>query len=113
MARPSASVFTALARPETVTPKPGALVASPHVSVPARARRALVPSTLPSWALGGFYFSLMPSLVRIATGVTLPIVGGLVVSVLTFSGAMAVLSLRNASAGISCSAASRRSSRAW
>jgi MFS family permease len=88
--------------PETVTLKPGALASlQPHVSVPARARRALVqvtPVTIASWALGGFYFSLMPSLVRVATGVTLPIVGGLVVSALTFSGAIAVLSLRNASA---------------
>jgi MFS family permease len=88
--------------PETVTPKPGAIASlAPHISVPARARRALVqvtPVTIASWALGGFYFSLMPSLVRVATGVTLPIVGGLVVSALTFSGAIAVLSLRNASA---------------
>jgi MFS family permease len=88
--------------PETVTPKPGALASlQPHVSIPAKARRALVqvtPVTIASWALGGFYFSLMPSLVRVATGVTLPVVGGLVVSALTFSGAMAVLSLRNASA---------------
>jgi len=88
--------------PETVTPKPGALASlAPHVSVPAGARRALVqvtPVTIASWALGGFYFSLMPSLVRVATGVTLPIVGGLVVSALTFSGAVAVLSLRNTSA---------------
>jgi MFS family permease len=88
--------------PETVTPKRGALASlQPHVSVPARARRALVqvtPVTIASWALGGFYFSLMPSLVRVATGVTSPIVGGLVVSALTFSGAIAVLSLRNTSA---------------
>src|SRR5262245_61108000 len=88
--------------PETVTPKPGALASlQPHVSVPARARRALAqvtPVTIASWALGGFYFSLMPSLVRVATGVTSPIVGGLVVSALTFSGAIAVLSLRNTSA---------------
>jgi hypothetical protein len=88
--------------PETVTPKPGALASvRPHVNVPDRARRALIqvtPVTIASWALGGFYFSLMPSLVRVATGVTLPIVGGLVVSALTFSGAMAVLSLRNTSA---------------
>jgi MFS family permease len=88
--------------PETVTPKPGALASlQPHVSIPARARRALVqvtPVTIASWALGGFYFSLMPSLVRVATGVTTPVVGGLVVSALTFSGALAVLSLRNASA---------------
>ena len=88
--------------PETVMPKPGAFASlQPHVSVPARARRALVqvtPVTIASWALGGFYFSLMPSLVRVATGVTSPIVGGLVVSALTFSGAIAVLSLRNTSA---------------
>ena len=88
--------------PETVTPKPGALASlQPHVSSPAKARRALIqvtPVTMASWALGGFYFSLMPALVRVATGVTLPVVGGLVVSLLTFSGAMAVLSLRNTSA---------------
>jgi len=85
--------------PETVTPKPGALASlQPHVSIPARARGALMqvtPVTVASWALGGFYFSLMPSLVRVATGVTSPVVGGLVVSALTFSGAVAVLSLRN------------------
>ena len=85
--------------PETVTPKTGALASlQPHVSIPARARRALMqvtPVTIASWALGGFYFSLMPSLVRVATGVTSPVVSGLVVSALTFSGAMAVLSLRN------------------
>jgi MFS family permease len=55
--------------PETVTPKAGALASlQPHVSIPLRARRALVqvtPVTIASWALGGFYFSLMPSLVRV------------------------------------------------
>jgi hypothetical protein len=40
----------------------------------------------------------MPSLVRVATGVTSPLVGGLVVSALTFGGAIAVLLLRNTSA---------------
>jgi MFS family permease len=88
--------------PETVTPKRGALASlKPHVRVPARARRALIqvtPVTIASWALGGFYFSLMPSLVRVATGVTSPLVGGLVVSALTCSGAIAVLSLRNTAA---------------
>jgi hypothetical protein len=85
--------------PETVSAKPGAFASlRPHVHVPAQARRALfqvTPVTIASWALGGFYFSLMPSLVRVATGVTLPIVGGLVVAALTFSGAVAVVSLRN------------------
>ena len=88
--------------PETVSAKPGAFASlRPHVHVPAQARRALfqvTPVTIASWALGGFYFSLMPSLVRVATGVTLPIVGGLVVAALTFSGAVAVLSLRNVAA---------------
>jgi hypothetical protein len=55
------------------------------------------PVTIATWALGGFYFSLMPALVRVATGVTLPVVGGLVVSALTLSGAIAVLWLRSAS----------------
>ncbi len=45
--------------PETVTPKRGALASlRPHVSVSARARRALLqvtPVTIASWALGGFY----------------------------------------------------------
>jgi hypothetical protein len=52
--------------------------------------------TIASWALGGFYFSLMPALVRVATGVSLPVIGGLVVGALTFSGAISVLSLRSA-----------------
>ena len=69
--------------PETVTPKPGASRRSASRQRSARARRSLAqvtPVTIASWALGGFYFSLMPSLVRVATGVTSPIVGGLVVS---------------------------------
>jgi len=69
----------------------------PHVNVPAQAKQAMLrvtPVTIASWALGGFYFSLMPALVRVATGVTLPVVGGLVVSALTLSGAISVLGLR-------------------
>jgi hypothetical protein len=38
----------------------------------------------------------MPALVRVTTGVTLPVVGGLVVSALTLSGAISVLGLRSA-----------------
>jgi MFS family permease len=55
---------------------------------------AVTPVNIASWSLGGFYFSLMPSVVRAATGTTLPIVGGLVVATLTFSGAVAVVALR-------------------
>jgi MFS family permease len=85
--------------PETARTKSGALASlRPHVSVPIQARQTLAqltPVTLASWALSGFYFSLMPALVRVATGATLPIVGGLVVAALTFSSVIAVLSLRN------------------
>jgi MFS family permease len=84
--------------PRTIEPKPGALASlRPHVGVPVQARRALAqltPVNIASWALGGFYFSLMPSVVRVATGVTSPAIGGLVVAALTFSAAMAVLLLR-------------------
>ena len=86
--------------PETAQLRAGALASlRPHISVPAQVRDVLVrvtPVTIASWALGGFYFSLMPALVRSATGVSLPVIGGLVVSALTFSGAISVLSLRSA-----------------
>jgi MFS family permease len=89
--------------PETAQPRAGALGSlRPHISVPAQARDVLVrvtPVTIASWALGGFYFSLMPALVRVATGVSLPVIGGLVVGALTFSGAISVLSLRSAVPG--------------
>lgn len=84
--------------PETAMPRPGVLASlRPHVSVPQQAARVLLqvtPLTVATWALGGFYFSLMPSLVRAATGVASPLVGGLVVSALTLSGALSVLLLR-------------------
>ena len=88
--------------PETAEVRGGAIASlRPHVNVPAQASKAMVrvtPVTIASWALGGFYFSLMPALVRVATGVTLPVVGGLVVSALTLSGAISVLWLRSVSA---------------
>lgn len=86
--------------PETAELRAGALASlRPHVSIPAEASQALArltPVTVASWALGGFYFSLMPALVREATGVTVPVVGGLVVSALTLSGAVSVLWFRSA-----------------
>src|SRR3977135_3801356 len=69
----------------------------PRVHVPRVARAtfvAVTPVDIASWSLGGFYFSLMPSVVRAATGTTIPIVGGLVVATLTVTGAVAVVALR-------------------
>jgi hypothetical protein len=65
----------------------------------ARATFAAVsPVNIAAWALGGFYFSLMPSVVRAATGTELPILGGLVVASLTFTATVAVVALRKLSA---------------
>ena len=87
-----------LLMPETTTPRPGALAAlRPHVRVPPQARRALVlvtPLNIAGWALGGFYFSLMPSLVRETSGLTAPLVGGAVVAALTLTATMTVLAIR-------------------
>jgi hypothetical protein len=95
----AAEAFVLWAMPETAQLRAGAVASlRPHVSVPEQARDVLVrltPVTIASWALGGFYFSLMPALVRVATGVTVPVVGGLVVSALTLSGVLSVLSLRS------------------
>ncbi|MDB5554955.1 MAG: Mutlidrug resistance protein [Rhizobium sp.] len=85
--------------PESTAGKPGALRAIvPQVRVPRAARKTLAritPVNIAGWALGGFYFSLMPSLVRAATGLTSPFVGGLVVALLTLTATFVVLILRN------------------
>ncbi|OPA91882.1 MFS transporter [Pseudomonas fluorescens] len=85
--------------PETVSRMPGALASLwPTLHVPAQARRALwiaLPVDVAVWAMGGFYLSLAPSLVRAATGSTSNLIGGGLVAVLTLSGALMIYSLRN------------------
>jgi MFS family permease len=84
--------------PETAELKPGALASlRPRVRVPPAALgtfASIAPVTIASWALGGFYFSLMPAVVRIATGTTLPVIGGVLVATLTFVGAVVVVAFR-------------------
>lgn len=83
------------ATPETAAGKAGAWASlRPHVAVPERARPALVavtPLNVALWMLGGFYLSLMPSLVAKTTHSASPWIGGLVVTALMLSGAVAVL----------------------
>jgi len=80
--------------PETTARRPGALASLwPQIAVPPQAKRALLmvtPVNVAVWALGGFYLSLMPSLLREATGMTSPFIGGIVVATLTLSGAAGV-----------------------
>jgi MFS family permease len=58
--------------PETAELRPGALASlRPRVRVPPAARStfaSITPVNIAAWALGGFYFSLMPAVVRVATG---------------------------------------------
>jgi MFS family permease len=84
--------------PETAERRNGAFASlRPHVNVPPQARKTLValtPVNVAAWALGGFYLSLMPSLVRVATGLVSPMVGGAVVATLMFTAGIAVIALR-------------------
>jgi MFS family permease len=85
--------------PESVTRKSGALASlRPHVSVPSQSRSILIrltPANVAAWALGGFYLSLMPTVVATTMGVASPWVGGIVVSTLMLTGAVAVATFRD------------------
>lgn len=85
--------------PETVSRIPGALASlRPSLHVPPQARRALwlsLPVDIAVWAMGGFYLSLAPSLVRSATGSSSNLIGGALVAVLTLSGAVMIFTLRH------------------
>jgi MFS family permease len=88
---------------ETTSRKPGALSGvRPKLTVPKAAAAPmarLFPLTLSAWALGGFYLSLMPSLVVAATGIRSPLVGAAVVSALMVSGGVSSLATRTFDAG--------------
>ncbi|QTT87593.1 MFS transporter [Pseudomonas chlororaphis] len=89
--------------PETVSAQPGVWASlRPTLHVPSQARRALwlaLPVDVAVWAVGGFFLSLAPSLVRTATGSTSNLIGGGLVAVLTLSGALMIVSLRHRPAG--------------
>lgn len=88
--------------PESVTRQSGVWASlRPTLHVPIQARRILwrvLPIDLAVWALGGFFASLAPSLVRTATGSTSNLIGGATVAVLTVTGALTIYTLRNRSA---------------
>ncbi|CAI8873724.1 Drug efflux protein [Pseudomonas chlororaphis] len=85
--------------PETVSAQPGVWASlRPTLHVPPQARRALwlaLPVDVAVWAVGGFFLSLAPSLVRTATGSTSNLIGGGLVAVLTLSGALMIVSQRH------------------
>ncbi|WP_426606941.1 MFS transporter [Pantoea anthophila] len=84
--------------PETISLQPGVLAAlRPQVSIPRRALGPLLkvaPVNIATWMLGGFYLSLMPTMVANATGLTSPFIGGSVVATLMLSATAAVFLFR-------------------
>lgn len=90
------------ATPETGGRRPGFWNAlKPSIAVPAQIRRPLslaTPINIANWTLGGFYLSLVPSLVVTTTGNHAPLTGGAVVTALMASGAATVFLRRGKTA---------------
>ncbi|MGA5300961.1 MFS transporter [Nucisporomicrobium flavum] len=87
-----------LLMPETATRRPGGAASLvPRLGVPARLRAdvlALVPVIVASWALGGLYLSLGPSVAVGVFGLGNHLIGGLVVTLLCGTGALTAFALR-------------------
>ena len=84
--------------PETSARRPGALASlAPALGIPVRLRPAvyaLVPIIIASWALGGLYLSLGPSVAVSLFGLSNHLIGGLVVTLLCGAGALTAFALR-------------------
>lgn len=84
--------------PETSARRPGALASLvPVLGIPARLRRdvfALVPIIVASWALGGLYLSLGPSVAAGIFRLSNHLIGGLVITLLCGAGAVTAYALR-------------------
>ena len=85
--------------PETAARRPGALASlKPLLGIPARLRPdvyALIPIIVASWALGGLYLSLGPSVAAGIFGLGNHLIGGLVVTLLCGTGAVTAVALRS------------------
>lgn len=72
----------------------------PTIFIPQQVKKPLsrvTPINIANWTLGGFYLSLVPSLVASTTGSRAPLTGGAVVAALMLSGAIAVFLRRSRS----------------
>jgi MFS family permease len=108
-----AAVLIAL-MPETSARRPGAIASlAPVLGIPVRLRPdvyAIVPIIIASWALGGLYLSLGPSVAASLFGLSNHLIGGLVVTLLCGAGALTAVVMRawatNRVLGISATALS-------
>jgi hypothetical protein len=84
--------------PETSSRRQGVMASLvPQLGIPARLRPnvyALVPIVVASWALGGLYLSLGPSVAAILFGLSNHLIGGVVVTLLFGIGALTAFVLR-------------------
>ncbi|MFF5297002.1 MFS transporter [Paractinoplanes globisporus] len=84
--------------PETSARRPGAVASlSPRLGVPSRLRAdllAIAPIIVASWAIGGLYLSLGPSVAAGVFGLTNHLVGGFVVTLLCGTGAITSYAMR-------------------
>jgi hypothetical protein len=85
--------------PETVKRRPGGAASLvPRLGIPTGLRGdvlALVPIIVASWALGGLYLSLGPSVAATVFGLSNHLIGGLVVTLLCGTGAITAFALRS------------------
>jgi predicted MFS family arabinose efflux permease len=94
------AIAAVAAMPETVERAPGgwAQALRPRIGVPFQARAtfvAVAPVLVATWALGGLYLSLGPSLAVALLHTTSHVTGGLVIVALTATGAVTSLMLRD------------------
>jgi Major Facilitator Superfamily len=91
-------IATVLAMAEPGSRRPGVLASlRPRIAVPPQARATFagaVPCFVATWALGGLYLSLGPSLAAAATGSPNLLWGGLVIFLVCGTGAVAAFALR-------------------
>jgi MFS family permease len=92
------SALAVLLMPETVTRRPGALGSlSPRAGIPGHLRAHItpvIPVLIATWALGGLYFSLGPSVAAGIFGQTNHLIGGIVITLLCGVAAVASFLLR-------------------
>jgi hypothetical protein len=97
-----AQVVGVLFIPELIPPRAGAMASlRPRFSLPAATRQPILiatPVLIAVWALGGFYGSLGPALVRASFGLDPSLAGGVALFVLAGSGGISILLTQRLSA---------------
>ncbi|WP_051229120.1 MFS transporter [Pleomorphomonas oryzae] len=79
-----------------------------RIEVPEAARKAFLrvaPLNIANWALGGFFLSLLPSLIRAMPGSGATWLGGAAVAALTFAASLSILAHRNKTASMALAVA--------